>query len=259
MKIKKSRKERNLFRFLKQFSGYFIFCAIFSLVCIATFKFLPSDSPINNEFAIKKNTKTDENELQIRYLDPSTYHNVAANHEQNKIDIGLQLYRNENSQQSVIWFYNQITKDEQITTAILENANRNDIPLSLAFALAYTESGYNPTVEHSNYNKSVDRGLYQLNNRSFPDLDEQDFFDPYVSAAYGLSHLRWCMKVAGNDVSALAMYNAGSSKVKNGKTPQATLNYVSKILNYRDGLDTIFYSQVAVFYDSSRDYFLSRR
>ncbi|UKI53636.1 MAG: transglycosylase SLT domain-containing protein [Treponema sp.] len=61
--------------------------------------------------------------------------------------------------------------------AILEEAEKNDIPLSLAFALAYTESHYNVNAVNKNRNSSIDRGLFQLNNRSFPQLKEEDFFN----------------------------------------------------------------------------------
>ena len=85
-------------------------------------------------------------------------------------DKGLELYRDMSTRTAVEWFYLRITGNREITNMILENADREDIPLSLAFALAYTESRYNTNALNYNVNGSVDRGLFQLNNRSFPHL-----------------------------------------------------------------------------------------
>jgi hypothetical protein len=166
-------------------------------------------------------------------------------------DEGLKFYRNPEFKDSVKWFYNQITGNEYITDAILLYADKNEIPLSLAFSLAYSESSYNPRAINKNTNASIDRGLFQLNNNSFPDLIEEEYFDPYISAKYGLAHLRFCLDTAGNEVAALAMYNAGTRRVKNGETPQVTLNYVSKIMDYKDGLDDLFEFQSENWLDSS--------
>ena len=137
--------------------------------------------------------------------------------------------------------------------AILEEAEKNDIPLSLAFALAYTESRYDVNAVNRNRNASIDRGLFQLNNKSFPQLKEEDFFNPVVSAKYGMSHLRYCLDTAGNEIAALAMYNAGTGKVRSNSTPQTTLNYVSKIDSYRKGIDRLFEDDVLAFYENNAD------
>lgn len=167
-------------------------------------------------------------------------------------DDGLSLYRQPNSRAAVEWFYLHVTGNRETAMAILEEAEKNDIPLSLAFALAYTESHYNVNAVNKNRNSSIDRGLFQLNNRSFPQLKEEDFFNPAVSAKYGMSHLRFCMNVAGNEVAALAMYNAGTGKVRADSTPQVTLNYVGKIMAYQDKLDKLFADEVLSYYETTR-------
>ncbi len=167
-------------------------------------------------------------------------------------DNGLSLYRQPNSRAAVEWFYLHVTGNRETAMAILEEAEKNDIPLSLAFALAYTESHYNVNAVNKNRNSSIDRGLFQLNNRSFPQLKEEDFFNPAISAKYGMSHLRFCMNVAGNEVAALAMYNAGTSKVRADSTPQVTLNYVGKIMAYQDKLDKLFADEVLSYYETAR-------
>ena len=167
-------------------------------------------------------------------------------------DDGLSLYRQPNSRAAVEWFYLHVTGNRETAMAILEEAEKNDIPLSLAFALAYTESHYNVNAVNKNRNSSIDRGLFQLNNRSFPQLKEEDFFNPAISAKYGMSHLRFCMNVAGNEVAALAMYNAGTNKVRADSTPQVTLNYVGKIMAYQDKLDRLFADEVLSYYETTR-------
>ena len=154
-------------------------------------------------------------------------------------------------------FYTSIVGDTDIALAILEYADKNSIPLSLAFSLAYAESRYCITAVNQNKNDSIDRGLFQLNNKSFPQLQEQEFFNPYISAKYGMSHLRFCIDTAGNEIAGLAMYNAGTTKVRSNKTPQVTLNYVSNIIGYREGLDALFNTQVAIFYNQDSSKFLA--
>lgn len=165
-------------------------------------------------------------------------------------DEGLTLYRQLASRSAVEWFYYQVTGNKSVTQAILSEAEKNDIPLSLAFALAYTESSYNAKAVNKNSNATIDRGLFQLNSNSFPELTEADFFDPFVSSKYGMSHLRFCLNTAGNEVSALAMYNAGTGRVRANKTPQSTLNYVGKIMSYSKMLDQLFTEQVVTYFET---------
>ena len=165
-------------------------------------------------------------------------------------DPGLELYRQSFSRGSVEKFYTCITRNKDVALAILSEADKNDIPLSLAFALAYTESRYNPKATNSNVNTTIDRGLFQLNSNSFPALTEADFFDPYISAKYGMAHLKFCLSSAGNEVSALAMYNAGTGRVRSNKTPQSTLNYVGKIITYQKMLESLFADEVEAYYET---------
>lgn len=159
-------------------------------------------------------------------------------------DKGLALYRSPATRPAVEWFYMNVAGSREIALAILEHADKNDIPVSLAFALAYIESQYKSTAVNRNTNLTIDRGLFQLNSASFPKLTEADFFNPHTSAKYGMQHLRFCMDVAGNEVTALAMYNAGTGRVKSNRIPQHTLNYVGKIEDYRGRLERSFSTEV---------------
>lgn len=167
----------------------------------------------------------------------------------NDSDAGLELYREPTTRTAVEWFYSHITGSKDVAQAILSEADKNDIPLSLAFSLAYTESRYNTKAVHNNLNNTIDRGLFQLNSNTFPELTEADFFDPFTSSKYGMSHLKFCLSTAGNEVSALAMYNAGTTRVRSNTTPQTTLNYVGNILTYQKMLESLFQQEVASFYE----------
>ncbi len=170
----------------------------------------------------------------------------------------LALYRADVSRADVLWFYNHITGNEAITKTILENANKNNISPALAFALAWEESRYQTRAVNKN-SSSIDRGLFQLNNKAFPALGEKEFFNPDTNAHYGLSHLSYCIDLSGNEVAALAMYNAGTTKVRADKTPKRTLDYVSRILGYKQGLDKLFNQQVASRYTIDVDDRVSKR
>lgn len=165
-------------------------------------------------------------------------------------DTTLILYSNPQSRIAVEWFYSQVTNDRDTAIAILDAAAKFNISPALAFALAHTESCFKANAKHTNVNGSVDRGLFQLNNYSFPKLTEKDFYDPATSAYYGMSHLSFCLDTAGNEIAGLAMYNAGRNKVQNNKTPQVTLNYISQIESYKQSLEEKFASEVLAFYSS---------
>ena len=212
---------------------------------------LPSqinDKKVNEKITIADLNEENEEELSQAFQD--YYTEVSLTRYNNKTDDGLILYRQQISRVAVEWFYLQITGNKEVTQAILSEAEKNNIPLSLAFALAYTESGYRTNAINKNTNLSIDRGLFQLNSNSFPELTEEDFFDPFVSAKYGMSHLKFCLNYAGNEVSALAMYNAGTNRVRSNKTPQSTLNYVGKIMSYQKMLDQLFSEQVTAYFET---------
>ena len=154
-----------------------------------------------------------------------------------ELDPGLYLYRNELTRPLVERFYTRVTADVEITDAILKAADGNDVPLPLAFSLAWAESSYR--VRALNYNAgSVDRGLFQLNSLTFPNLKEEQFYNPQTNADHGLAHFRYCIEIGKNEVVALAIYNAGVNRVRRG-TPYSTLHYVAKILdNEKDLLES---------------------
>jgi soluble lytic murein transglycosylase-like protein len=153
----------------------------------------------------------------------------------------LEAYRNEPTRDEVVAFFAELTGSRELAAVVLANTAVFDLSPALAFSLCWEESRYKPqAVNTENRNGTVDRGLFQLNSASFPSLEEEDFYNPSINAWYGLSHLRWCLDIAGTEVAGLAMYNAGTSRVRSGGTPKNTLDYISRILKGRQQIEEAF-------------------
>jgi hypothetical protein len=156
-------------------------------------------------------------------------------------DIILESYRDPALRDGVVEFFSTVADSRVLAAIILGEAAASDIPPALAFALCWEESRYTVrAVSAKNLNGSIDRGLFQLNNLSFPKLKEADFFNPETNARYGMRHLRWCLDTAGSEIAGLAMYNAGANRVQSNNTPKRTLDYVSRILDLRNRIEEAF-------------------
>ena len=151
----------------------------------------------------------------------------------------LALYREDVTHQAVVDFFVELTGSEEIALPILYHANRESLSLSLVFALSWVESRYSPVAINRNAT-SVDRGLFQLNSRTFRNLSEDDFFHPDVNARHGTEYLTWCMDHTTSDMQAVACYNAGLTRVRAGRTPQSTLIYVDRIREFRSLIERRF-------------------
>ncbi|MDR3131165.1 MAG: transglycosylase SLT domain-containing protein [Treponema sp.] len=212
-----------------------------SLSGLAAKRLLLVEAP-GDEFTPKIDTG---NVLLEDFSVPEFVHRAAE-----KGDSILNAYRNEAQHQWVKAFftgvlksstYSFVTSKEEISAAILSSASAFDIPPSLAFALCWAESEFNPrAVNRSNRDGSIDRGLFQLNNRSFPNLKDAEFFNPSISAHYGMAHLRMCLDAGGSVVAGLAMYNAGTHRVTMEGAPKQTLNYISRILEFQQQIEYTF-------------------
>ncbi len=155
----------------------------------------------------------------------------------------LSLYRLDETHDRVIDFFIDLTGSEQVSLPILYYADRHDLSFSLVFSLAWVESRFQIRAVNRNA-YSVDRGLFQLNSSSFPDLREEDFFEPEINIRQGVEYLRYCLDAGGSEIVALAMYNAGRSRVSNHGTPRMTLDYISRIIDYRKDLEKKFRSYI---------------
>ena len=230
------------------FGALSIFLIVLSLLVYFLLPNTQEEQKVIPEIAIEIIQEPEEPEISASFQEYLA--DVSFDKLNDDTDSGLDLYREPTSRGAVEWFYTHITGSKEVAQAILSEAEKNDIPLSLAFSLAYTESRYNVNAVHNNSNNTIDRGLFQLNSNTFPELTEADFFDPFTSSKYGISHLKFCLNSAGNEVSALAMYNAGTTRVRSNKTPQTTLNYVGSILTYQKMLDSLFEQEVASYYEA---------
>jgi hypothetical protein len=156
-------------------------------------------------------------------------------------DIVLESYQDPLLRDGVVEFFSVVADSRVLAAIILAEAAASNIPPALAFALCWEESRYTVrAVSAKNLNGSIDRGLFQLNNLSFPQLKEADFFNPETNAHYGIRHLRWCLDTAGSEIAGLAMYNAGATRVQSNNTPKRTLDYASRIMDLRNRIDEAF-------------------
>jgi hypothetical protein len=160
-------------------------------------------------------------------------------------DSVLEYYRNFEYKEWVIDFFTAICSSREIAWAILDCSDEFDIPPALAFSLCWEESRFNPNaINRQNRDGSIDRGLFQLNNKSFPQLEITSFYGISSNVRYGVGHLRSCLNAGGTEVSALAMYNAGAGRVRSTGAPEVTLNYISRILENRRKIESSFHSRL---------------
>lgn len=151
----------------------------------------------------------------------------------------LALYREDVTHQAVVDFFVNLTGTPDTALPMMYYAERAEISFSLVFALAWVESRFSPVAVNRNAT-SVDRGLFQLNSRTFQDLTNEDFFHVDVNTYHGIDYLTWCLAHTDNEYQAVAVYNAGLTRVRAGRTPQSTLVYVERIRDYRSGLEQRF-------------------
>jgi hypothetical protein len=163
--------------------------------------------------------------------------------ERSRTDNIAAYYRNPDTRKSVVEFFSVLTRSQNVAVAILDGAADHKVNASLAFALAYEESRFNPNAYGKNAG-SVDRGLFQLNSTTFPDLTEAEAFNPERNAQEGIKYFRHVLDLAGNEISALAMYNAGRTRVSQRGAPVKTLDYISRIINYEKNINSLFTARI---------------
>jgi len=151
-------------------------------------------------------------------------------------DALLALYRNDHLRPLVVDYYSRLTGDSTVALAILETCDDLDLDPSLAFALAWNESRFNPRAVNRNPS-TIDRGLFQLNSRTFSGLDHRTVFDPKANAKKGLGFYKMALERLGTEEKALGYYNSGIGLLTNRPLPQRTQTYIKKILEDRDRMD----------------------
>lgn len=177
----------------------------------------------------------------LSLLDSSEYTKVLNRMERE--DQIARVYSSPIGRKLVLDFFDALGSKPEITGIILDAAINTSVPVSLTMALVKEESAFLANAVNKNPD-SVDRGLFQLNSLSFPKLGLSDFFDPATNARYGTAHLAYCLEAGGNEIAALAMYNAGFGRVSKGGTPRQTLDYIHRITTYRSNMEALFEAQV---------------
>jgi len=197
---------------------------------------------IGSAFGYFEKPEVTEDIIEITYYDDR---NLFFSSSEKISDPILEYFRNPEFQEWVIVFFTGICSNREIAQAILVNSDRYDVPPALAFALCWEESRFNPrAINRGNRDGSVDRGLFQLNSSSFPNLEISVFYDIEQNARNGIGYIRQCLDSGGSVVSALAMYNAGAGRVRSTGAPHVTLNYVNRILDNRIKIESRFHSRL---------------
>jgi soluble lytic murein transglycosylase-like protein len=212
-----------------------------AILFLTTWSFSGLSSKEAEEIPVQEDTSLQPDPLPR--LDPALYHSTAIEAAKAPDPI-LAAYRN-GGKERVLAFFTALVGSREIAALILSNASLYDIGPALAFALCWEESRYYTRAVNWNKNGSVDRGLFQLNSRSFPKLSAEDFFNPEINVQSAMAHLRWCLDRGGSELSGLAMYNAGTDRVNRGGAPKTTLDYISRIMAYRKGIETLFNTEIA--------------
>lgn len=130
---------------------------------------------------------------------------------------------------NISYYENVFAEKEKISNkiagAILHTALNYDVPITLAFALAFTESSYRTRAfNYSNSNKSFDYGLFQLNSFTFPFNEEK--MEIWNNTNLALKYLKSEYDKLGSWELALIAYNAGFVFRYN----TGTREYVKRIL-----------------------------
>lgn len=158
--------------------------------------------------------------------------------------ISLALYRNPDTRPSVVEFFVGLAGDRGVAEAILQACDEEHVSPLLAFAIAQKESRFRPNAIGSNPG-SRDVGLFQLNSKVYPTLTLREAFDPLVNSRMGLRHLRLSLQQGYDLESALAIYNAGPSRVWANQVPRATQRYVADVMENYERFERDFFRAIA--------------
>jgi hypothetical protein len=136
-------------------------------------------------------------------------------------------------------FYSTYTRSSVIAKTILEESLRCDIPIHIAFSLAWRESRFYPqAVSSPNKRGTRDWGLFQLNDGNRKSWTRGDFFNVEKNTRHGLSFLKYCIEQMGSLELGLAAYNAGIYGVRSKGVPSSTQRYIKDIFAYEAELDS---------------------
>ena len=187
--------------------------------------------------------------ISVGFVEGKAIKNI---HNKNSISEEILLEKNNFINDEIkLKYFTNIINNENIAKTIIKYTKLYDVDTSLFVSIIKVESDFNPLAENINKNGSIDRGLCQLNNNTFRNLNHEDFFNPEKNIKNGVLFLKWCLNNSNkNLVKALAFYNTGIGNVRNKKVGETTLDYINKILKEKEIID----SNLSNYFSKNNDY-----
>lgn len=125
---------------------------------------------------------------------------------------------------------------DQIQQMVTEAAERHNVDISLAVAIAYAESRF----DRERNSPAGARGAMQLMPGTADRFGVTDACDAATNIDGGVRYLAWLTEKFGNPLLVAAAYNAGEGQVMEyGGVPPIfeTVNYVATVVNYQMGIE----------------------
>lgn len=126
-----------------------------------------------------------------------------------------------------------INEKQNENNPYLKFAKKYNVPAELLWAIAKTESNFNPFSSNTNKNGSTDFGLMQINSIHLVELkqfgiNQEDLYNPYVSIDVGAYVLSKCIKKYGENYKAINCYNG---RVTNNSYANKVISNLQKQTN----------------------------
>ena len=125
----------------------------------------------------------------------------------------------------------QFRSSPEVYQAIAQHSGKHGVDPALVRAVIRAESSFNADA----VSRKGAMGLMQLMPRTARSLNLSNPYDPQQNISGGVRHLRYLLdRFQGNIPLAVAAYNAGETRVSNGRIPQIaeTREYVRRVLRY---------------------------
>lgn len=104
---------------------------------------------------------------------------------------------------------------QQYRDLVIQSANESKIDPRVLAAILQQESGFKADITGAM--DSNDRGIAQINRRAFPNITDEQAYDPNFAIKFAAQLLSNNLKATGGDVNrGLAAYNVGLGGVKQG-------------------------------------------
>jgi hypothetical protein len=128
---------------------------------------------------------------------------------------------------------------------ILKYSTINGISFHTGLSHAFIESGFNRKGVNYNYNTggellSIDRGLFGLNNLSFPGYTPSQLFDPETNIRLGCEHIKKGETRYRLRVMSIASFNIGQIESRRRGALKAGFIYAALVLKAIKELDKAF-------------------